>query len=259
MDKLDNVNAIEVDGVRRPRFNSNKQPIHTTDDGIKNFWRWFGDSKMVDGQGRPLPFYHGTDADFTEFLTSTIGQAQDGKLFAGSGFYFADNQNDAGGYGSKVVAVYLKIENPLDMRDKDSFKEAFKNQVPYGQQQTLGEISRDYGNASRLLDIQDVVVMEERKGFFDVQWKIAGEWQSNWPQRASSLELSDDLTGLAYARRRALPVDPDAFLNAAAYSRSSIDSVLSGVFDGVVADGSIGHIGDEYVVFDPDQLTSSPP
>ena len=35
----------------------------------ENFKKWFGNSVTVDEQGRPLVFYHGTRADFTEFKT----------------------------------------------------------------------------------------------------------------------------------------------------------------------------------------------
>lgn len=59
--------AIEVDGIERPTRNSNSQPIHPTEDGIRNFWQWFGDSKAVDDEGRPLVVYHGTNAKFDTF------------------------------------------------------------------------------------------------------------------------------------------------------------------------------------------------
>jgi hypothetical protein len=32
-----------------------------------NFWKWFGNSKVVDNNGNPQIFYHGTDAYFNEF------------------------------------------------------------------------------------------------------------------------------------------------------------------------------------------------
>lgn len=41
-------NTIEVDGEQRPRNNSNGKPIAATDEGIRNFWRWFGSSRVVD-------------------------------------------------------------------------------------------------------------------------------------------------------------------------------------------------------------------
>lgn len=53
--------TITIDGVKRPTRNSKGQPIHSTEQGLRNFWRWFAGSKVVDGDGRPLVVYHGTD------------------------------------------------------------------------------------------------------------------------------------------------------------------------------------------------------
>jgi site-specific DNA-cytosine methylase len=54
--------TIEVDGVQRPTTNSEGQPIAQGEDAVRAFWRWFGNSKVVDDQGRPLVVYHGTRA-----------------------------------------------------------------------------------------------------------------------------------------------------------------------------------------------------
>ena len=110
---------IEVDGKQRPTRNSDGQLIHPTEEGIRNFWRWFGDSKVVDEQGRPLVVYHGTRADFSEFDTDRIGQN-----FAESkgGFFFTGSQAAAsayasirGGEGGNVMPAYLSLQNPLTL------------------------------------------------------------------------------------------------------------------------------------------------
>jgi len=81
------------------------------------FKKWFGDSKVVDAQGKPLVVYHGTSAekDFSEFR--------------GSKLYFSPDPAYASGYAdggqipgfpkadSRVMPVYLSIKNPLDLRD----------------------------------------------------------------------------------------------------------------------------------------------
>lgn len=59
--------TIEVDGVRRPIENSNGRPLGATFEEQQAFWKWFGDSKAVDAQGKPLAAYHGTGNDFAEF------------------------------------------------------------------------------------------------------------------------------------------------------------------------------------------------
>ncbi|MFM1975254.1 MAG: hypothetical protein RL145_100, partial [Pseudomonadota bacterium] len=50
--------TIKVDGKDRPTRNSEGRQIHPTAEGVRNFWKWFGDSKIVDDEGRPLVVYH---------------------------------------------------------------------------------------------------------------------------------------------------------------------------------------------------------
>jgi len=47
-------NTILINGVSRSTLNSNGKPIANSEEGIRNFWKWFGDSKAVDAEGRPL-------------------------------------------------------------------------------------------------------------------------------------------------------------------------------------------------------------
>lgn len=65
-----------------------------------NFWKWFGDSKVVNKDGKPLVVYHGSQSEFSEF---------DGPSF------FTDDYMNADGYasGEYVYEVYLSIKNPL--------------------------------------------------------------------------------------------------------------------------------------------------
>jgi len=92
------------------------------------FKRWFGDSKVVDRAGKPMPLYHGTQArneieavDPSRFLT--------GSHF-GPGFYMAESPEIASqGYAEghlhprgqesagtpSVYKLYARIENPLDV------------------------------------------------------------------------------------------------------------------------------------------------
>ena len=51
--------TINVDGIDRPTTNSDGKLIHPTEDGIRNFWRWFGDSNNVDDSGQPKVWYRG--------------------------------------------------------------------------------------------------------------------------------------------------------------------------------------------------------
>ncbi len=101
--------TIEVDGKERTVYNSDGNRIAKSAEALRNFWRWFGDSKVVDEQGRPLVVYHGTKAQFEEFAGEKIGQSGTSE---GVGFYFTNDRNIATGYGD-VMSVYLKLEHPV--------------------------------------------------------------------------------------------------------------------------------------------------
>jgi hypothetical protein len=94
------------------------------------FQKWFGDSKAIDQDGKPLTLFHGTDAIFDEFSKES-GRKPD---FEDSeiGFFFTDNPVAASIFtGSKprqpsgsVIPVNLSIKNPLviDMSSSPSVK-----------------------------------------------------------------------------------------------------------------------------------------
>lgn len=104
---------INIDGKERTVYNSNGDRIAKSEPALRNFWAWFGDSKVVDEQGRPLVVYHGTNAKFDTFDTKTYGSA------FGFGAYFSDSYAAAESYGEKVFETYLKIENPLIINNEN--------------------------------------------------------------------------------------------------------------------------------------------
>lgn len=72
-----------------------------------NFWKWFGNSKVVDENGNPLVVYHGTSSDFSEFDSHS------------SSYYFTTNpkyaeymanMNKRNRQNYNIMPVYLKIE-----------------------------------------------------------------------------------------------------------------------------------------------------
>lgn len=136
--------TIKVDGKQRPTTNSNGKPIHPTEEGIRNFWKWFGDSKVVDDQDRPLVLYHGSPENGIEFFDAKREGKNTGaatKNHALGGFYFTEDPNVADTYArtievemanvaeqefgiepkgqppkSTTYLVYLSIKNPITLR-----------------------------------------------------------------------------------------------------------------------------------------------
>lgn len=80
------------------------------------FRRWFGDSKVVDAEGKPLVVYHGTDRSFDAFDEAMVANGS----HYGPGFYFSDRPASSAIFagkkdGASIIPVRLAIRNPLEL------------------------------------------------------------------------------------------------------------------------------------------------
>lgn len=102
--------TINIDGKERTVYNSNGERIAQSEPALRNFYKWFGNSKVVDEQGRPLVVYHGTGAEFDTFDMSLSARAffTDSKIVADTYQDFRGKKQTA-----TTMPVYLKLNNPL--------------------------------------------------------------------------------------------------------------------------------------------------
>jgi hypothetical protein len=133
MERLDDLypeyegETININGKERTVYNSNGDRIAKSKEALENFYRWFGDSKVVDEQGRPKVMYHGTPNAIYDTLRA--------------GTYFTDNKAYAEVYKGQgassisykkealkpdVYAVYIKMEKPFDTRNKEARDDFYK-------------------------------------------------------------------------------------------------------------------------------------
>ena len=120
--KLEPRKTYFKDQVARAIMQSPKDQTQTPE-----FKRWFGDSKVVDKDGKPLVVYHGTGDDFSEFDLNQAGRmtgSMTGALFfssdpvAASGFAKLAKMKDRSATPN-VIPAYLSLQNPLIViRDK---------------------------------------------------------------------------------------------------------------------------------------------
>jgi propanediol dehydratase small subunit/type III secretory pathway component EscR len=111
---------------------SKKEKVQTE---TPEFKKWFGDSKVVDENGKPLVVYHGTpEAEFFEFDKGKRGTGPlTGNPIAKYGYFFTPDADYAKSYlgdSGNIIEAYIRINKPYkyDMF-KDGFKLADKNGI----------------------------------------------------------------------------------------------------------------------------------
>ena len=85
--------------------NSNVNKRLSSQTETQQFKRWFGKSKVVDENGKPLIVYHGTDADFNVFNST------DGVYWFSQSQDYAEAMAEERG-GNRIIKAYLSIRNP---------------------------------------------------------------------------------------------------------------------------------------------------
>lgn len=119
---------ILIEGRLRPTRNSTGVLIADTAQEVRKFYEWFGDSKVVDSEGRPLIVYHGTTADFSRFDYAARGTNTQASG-AERGFFFAGSIADSDLYveiakerarknyeeepKGRIISAYLRADNPM--------------------------------------------------------------------------------------------------------------------------------------------------
>lgn len=139
--------------------NSLGEPIADNEQTLRNFWNWFGDSKMVDEKGRPIVFYHGTIKKFDTFSHKYNRSPQKAFFFAPlkrrdsfAGYYAGDK--------GTILSVYLKILDPFvcepGMKDlNESMRDYGDGFITY----TTEDRSRDYYNYQKdKLEVENLEV-----------------------------------------------------------------------------------------------------
>ncbi len=123
------------------------------------FKRWFGDSKVVDAEGKPLVVYHGTrPTDEAEgFDVFDVGAA--GSYFTPDPAYAAaftdDTFDEFEGARGPILPVYLSIKNPLIVKARDDSEE-WQDFVSFGIDRA--EILRGGYDGAMLVDADTGVI-----------------------------------------------------------------------------------------------------
>ena len=141
---------------------------------------------FLNEDGTPKVFYHGTNAQFTEFDRK---KAKSSGLY-GRGFYFTDSPSHAGQYG-KAMAVYLKSENTLEPGKNNITKEELHRFLEAVAKNEDDYDIWNYGTA----DIDEILNSVYRNDAFaviqDVNATAIGDF-------AEAIRLFNDVNGTSY-------------------------------------------------------------
>jgi hypothetical protein len=185
-----NSDRISVDGRMYPTTDSNGQRIHSTDAGIRNFWRWFNgvQQERVDGnkgdndrgnqgedyetpgswtrdnRGRPRVFYHGTADDFSTFDLYHRNRKDKGWL--GRGVYVTSSTHLAETYASLKGGYRNQVVMPLCMAVRNPYVAtlADKQKLRWADQAEIDNITNDLKQAGH-----DGVVLEYGAGMSNAE------------------------------------------------------------------------------------------
>ena len=123
------------------------------------------DSKIRGENGRLIPVYHGTNADFWEFDTSADG-GKNGTA-EGFGIYLSDNQDVTNAYGDRQIKMFANITKPAT-----SFKKTIKAS-------TLVKLIKQTCE-------RQAKQMVEEEGYDSIRDAIRDTWVSNYADTYST-------------------------------------------------------------------------
>ena len=215
-------------------------------------------SKVVDAEGKPLVVEHATNADFTVFDMSHIGEnSKDNGVF-GAGFYFGTHAPGWMQGAKNIMKVYLDIKHPFEVTDDvvDIYTEIReKMDTP----------------AMRSLVVKGFNDHEEHLGVLIDQIKYVDDLIKNHPNEVQEMMLKDE--ELEYVRPDdrlrvwreheimnrsglgSLALSWQSFINHQIGSHEFTAAAIQDGYDGVIVDR--GNDYKEYVVFEANQIKSA--
>ena len=144
--------VIKVDGKDRSTSNSEGKPISATEAGVRNFWQWFGDSKVVDKEGRPLVVYRGDASGKTSFDNASKGLRLPGNIFFTDSAYIGKQY----ARGRELYSTHLRLQNPYTVNAEGNDW----SEVP-----APTEVKEEWGDPDKTMQIDDLARWAHDKGF----------------------------------------------------------------------------------------------
>jgi len=186
-----NNNGLIYDGTEHEQ----PAPVRSDVTDSKEFRDWFGKSKMVNADGTPKRFYHGTYEDFTEFDDSRLGEQSEGIGTAAFGHWFFATEKGAKWFmddnpNAEMMTAYLKIENPYVMEEEE-FLQYEEQELEYSDGVALRKRLIKEGYDGVIVPAMDWVTAFHGKNV----WVESEGDEEDEAEDYSAAEMPDDMTG----------------------------------------------------------------
>jgi len=221
-----------------------------------NFKQWFGDSKIVDENGKAQVLYHQTQNDFDVFepRRGGAGQFDNETPF---GIFLKPNDNDIGLPGKKQMSLYARIVNPLQINDRASLRQYLEKNI-----EGYAELRSQYDKTDQIYNAR----LETLENEFDKRFE---EWEAEHPEsgvdthegldkRQEAIDKIENEIGLD----KIFPEWGEAGNKLSAQMKELVDQHFrNSEFDGIILEKDEGAMGKKttktFIAFDPNQVKST--
>ena len=213
--------------------------------------------------------YHGTDDNFDSFDYSKIGSNTEAS-WNGYGFYFSDDKAEASLYGNKIMDAEIVLNNPIDLTTIDDTSvqgsglikffgkiRGFENLKIKGGK-TISELSNLINDLESNFDFNNISFSDgNNKHFKHVWYDYGGEEYVIRNKTSNEINNKDWLKSAIISRIlydkydiSGLPIRISELMSPYNFTKM----VKDGGYDGVIAPNSTTFTGNEYVVFNKDNI-----
>lgn len=247
----DEIRATYESKAEKPaESNSNDKGSFMPAPETPEFKKWFGDSKVVDENGKPRVMHHGTYADFDAF------KRRPGDI--GIHFGDADTASDRVAYGvphrqpeeggARTIPVYLSIKNPLRMPDvgfwnPENMNSILKEKFPMDAKL----FGPGYRGAYGLTTPTQVREFLQQHGYDGIVYKNSGEVTGAEPFREKIASAQDALEARFGKGKNSFSVEDQKTPEFQAYSEATEAYRAHRESAGT----------DSYIAFEPTQIKSA--
>jgi len=226
--------SIDIGGVQRSTKDSTGRRLGRTEEEVRNFWNWFGDSKVVDEAGNPLVVYHGSPTP--EGITEFSPGGKQGSRLSGDAYgvasYFTSSPGEASIYARDDGAVFpvyvrgeiLDVDSKLSEVQSDRVSQ-LASEVMLPSDKARFAIGREVRSFDDVRDARD---------FFDAQrknWEAFGDGmdRAKPEARADGGEYQVEFTNFDADVR--IETGEDAFT---LFKAIGFDNIAAAGFDGLM-------------------------